>query len=477
MKTYIQIGMVVMLTVLVSACFPPQPFPLPGGIILELASTEGGTVEVDNYPAYLGQCSEYSFKTVCYRYNGNEVVTLTPQPLAGYEFSGWKGACTGTGPCTVTMNRTKSITAHFSWAAYDFSAVMPMIQGYISEYSQFRGAAVTIVHKDIGVVYQEAIGNQRLDTIALVASASKVPAAGILMSIIDEGLMGRNQPIETLVPWRPVYTGMTIEQTLSNTSGIPGLVSHAGPEGFYMPHLCNFLGFFKLRDCARLVYDTDRQGDYVPPGTVFQYGGGQWQLAGGVAQHVTGKTWATLVQEKLVEPCGMTVLEYGLPIPSLWNGHPDTMSRTKNPYIGGGAIGNITDFGKLMLMHLNGGMCGDNRVMSEESVLDMQTDRAIAAGKDPGVLVFGSAVHSISTGYGLGWWILLPEDGSAPAKFMDPGAFGSLVMIDTELNYGIYVQLEDYRTPPDGHAIESATEDFLLRTIPVVDAIFTGPVL
>jgi sugar lactone lactonase YvrE len=41
-------------------------------------------------------------------------VTLTATPAAGYVFSGWQGACTGTGACQVTMNAPESVTAQFS---------------------------------------------------------------------------------------------------------------------------------------------------------------------------------------------------------------------------------------------------------------------------------------------------------------------------------------------------------------------------
>ena len=41
------------------------------------------------------------------------VVTLTPTPAPGSTFTGWSGACSGTGPCLVKMNSPKSVTASF----------------------------------------------------------------------------------------------------------------------------------------------------------------------------------------------------------------------------------------------------------------------------------------------------------------------------------------------------------------------------
>ena len=49
-------------------------------------------------------------------YGAGTVVALTATPGAGYQFSGWSGACTGTGACGVTMNAAKSVTATFTLA-------------------------------------------------------------------------------------------------------------------------------------------------------------------------------------------------------------------------------------------------------------------------------------------------------------------------------------------------------------------------
>src|SRR5258706_9045243 len=47
-------------------------------------------------------------------YNAGTVVTLTAAPAAGSTFSGWSGACSGTGTCPVTMRAAQSVTATFA---------------------------------------------------------------------------------------------------------------------------------------------------------------------------------------------------------------------------------------------------------------------------------------------------------------------------------------------------------------------------
>ena len=46
-------------------------------------------------------------------YNSGTVVTLSQAATAGSTFTGWSGACTGTGACQVTMSAAKSVTATF----------------------------------------------------------------------------------------------------------------------------------------------------------------------------------------------------------------------------------------------------------------------------------------------------------------------------------------------------------------------------
>jgi hypothetical protein len=47
-------------------------------------------------------------------YNLNTTVTLTATPASGSKFTGWSGACSGTGACTVSMSADKTVTAIFN---------------------------------------------------------------------------------------------------------------------------------------------------------------------------------------------------------------------------------------------------------------------------------------------------------------------------------------------------------------------------
>jgi Fe-S cluster biogenesis protein NfuA len=47
-------------------------------------------------------------------YDAGTVVVLTAAPAVGSRFVGWSGACTGTDPCSVTMDAAKEATANFT---------------------------------------------------------------------------------------------------------------------------------------------------------------------------------------------------------------------------------------------------------------------------------------------------------------------------------------------------------------------------
>ena len=56
-------------------------------------------------------------------YNQGDAVTVTATPNSGYTFSGWSGACTGNGACSVTMDADKTVTANFAVINYDLTVV------------------------------------------------------------------------------------------------------------------------------------------------------------------------------------------------------------------------------------------------------------------------------------------------------------------------------------------------------------------
>jgi Tol biopolymer transport system component len=87
-------------------------FNLSGGGPFTLTVTTVGAGSVRSTPAGITcgtDCTE--------SYASGTSVTLTPRPGRGSTFTGWSGACTGTGSCVVSMTQAHSVTATFTGGA------------------------------------------------------------------------------------------------------------------------------------------------------------------------------------------------------------------------------------------------------------------------------------------------------------------------------------------------------------------------
>ena len=99
-------------------------------------------------------------------------------------------------------------------------------------------------------------------------------------------------------------------------------------------------------------------------------------------------------------------------------------------------------------MHLNGGSCGDNKVMSQASVEFMRIDRGTPVG---------------GSGYGMGWWIQPAAEGEEAYLYTDSGFFAAMSWIDVSRDYAGYVQFEDYT------GASSATGFLVSELIPLIE--------
>lgn len=88
--------------------------------LLTVNTAGTGTGSVSSTPAGIScpaDCSEL--------YNYGELVTLNATAGVGSTFTGWSGACSGTGPCVVTIDAVKNVTANFDLMSYNLNVVKP----------------------------------------------------------------------------------------------------------------------------------------------------------------------------------------------------------------------------------------------------------------------------------------------------------------------------------------------------------------
>ncbi|HMJ12648.1 MAG TPA: serine hydrolase domain-containing protein [Polyangiaceae bacterium] len=344
----------------------------------------------------------------------------------------------------------------------DFSAFDAAVANFLSE-KGLSGAGAVVVHRDRGIVHERAYGAHTQGRISLVASSSKILSAAVLVRLSEQGLLDLDAPISTyLGAWGTHKTDISVAQLLSNSSGLVGIAD----DPSYALYSCQHVPNGTLSDCAKRVYTAEDAADRLPPDTQWRYGGGAWQLAGGIAEVVSGKTWAELIEETY-GPCSPETLGYtnqyerafssggglstALSYPAFFSGDVATLPRTDNPNVEGGAYTTVLAYGKILLMHLRGGVCDELRVLSAEGVARMQEDRI--------------AEHDLDTynerlaGYGLGWWVSRKE----PGYVVDAGAYGTVPWIDSARNYGAYLLLE---------ASSTLGMELHVATKPILDEIF-----
>ena len=84
-----------------------------------LSLTVSGTGSVSFAPAFQsgGTCTNPATSSCSAVYLTTDNVTLTAAAPSGWSFSGWSGACSGTGTCSLAMSANRSVTATFVQSA------------------------------------------------------------------------------------------------------------------------------------------------------------------------------------------------------------------------------------------------------------------------------------------------------------------------------------------------------------------------
>jgi len=317
---------------------------------------------------------------------------------------------------------------------YDFSGVDETVARFMEDYSAVDGVTLAVVRTDEGQIYEKGYGDFDADRISLIASTSKVLSAGIILTLVDDGLLDVDRPVVEYLDWGNYHSTVTMRQILSMMAGLPPLVTSPGVCACLRGPECQCDPNTSLQECGRTVFQDE--GQSITPGETFRYG--RWHLAGAVAEVVSGKTWAELVDERLVAPCGLTDTGYtnrgDCPgYPEGFNGDPANAAQTDNPGLAGGAYTTVGDYSKVLLTHLRDGLCGQERVLSSDMVQLMQKDLV-----PDGAGAFPPVWRPEAINYGMGWWKYEDE----PGLLIDSGAFGARAILHPEEGWGAIMIIE-----------------------------------
>ena len=310
------------------------------------------------------------------------------------------------------------------------------------------GIAVAIV-KDGKIVLAKGYGVRKIgepapvdeNTLFGIASNTKAFTSAALAMLVDEGKITWDDPVVKHLPnfqlYDPYVTReMTIRDLLTHRSGL-GL--GAGDLMFF-PDSSNF----ELKD---IIYNLRFLKQVSGFRTKYDYDNNLYIVAGEVVARVTGKSWDDFVDERILQPLGMSrtatsfdrlkdksnVIDAHAPV----NGKVQVIARStvKVGHPAGGINSNITDLSKWIQCWLNHGKYGEGlskRLFSENVYREITSPQTIIQA-GPG------AYNTHFAAYGLGFFL---SDEKGYKQVTHTGGLEGMVTQITmypELNLGIIV--------------------------------------
>lgn len=173
------------------------------------------------------------------------------------------------------------------------------------------------------------------ETLFQAASMSKPLAALLALVLADEGVVSIDADVnESLRSWKVPANEFTAKQPvtlrglLSHTAGVTvhGFPGYA--PGTEIPTPVQVLDAEPPTNTAPIRVDTE-------PGTLWRYSGGGYTIAQQMLEDVTGVPYATLLQQRVLEPLGMSSSTSEQPLPARLHERAATAYRSNGSAVRG----------------------------------------------------------------------------------------------------------------------------------------------
>jgi CubicO group peptidase (beta-lactamase class C family) len=317
------------------------------------------------------------------------------------------------------------------------------------------GIAVAVI-KDGKVVHSKGYGLRSLNTkekmdentLFGIASNSKAFTTTALAILVDEGKIKWTDAVVDYIPefrlYNPYVTSVfTITDLVTHRSGL-GL--GAGDLMFW-PDSSNFT----TRD---IIHNLRYMKQVSQFRTKYDYDNLLYIVAGEIIARVSGMSWEEFIESRIMKPLQITksaasyerlkdksnVIDPHAPV----NGKIQVIKRdwSATANAAGGIYSNITDLSKWVLLHLNGGVYGDQfqyKLFSRERQDEMWTPQTIIPVFERNRSTPAKVYNTHFSSYGLGWFI---SDVKGFKQMSHSGGLAGTVTLTTlipELNLGIIV--------------------------------------
>jgi CubicO group peptidase (beta-lactamase class C family) len=196
------------------------------------------------------------------------------------------------------------ITATNAFGQQNVQKIDGLMKQYY-DYGQFNGSILVaekgkiIYEKGFGMANMEwAIPNQP-DTKFRIASVTKQFTAALVLQLVEEGKIKLDGKIsDYLTDYRKDTGGkVTIHQLLNHTSGIPDYTKRPKFSAEISRNPYSVADFVKNFASGDLEFE---------PGSKYSYSNSGYSLLGAIIEKVTGKTYATVLTERIFKRLGMT---------------------------------------------------------------------------------------------------------------------------------------------------------------------------
>lgn len=177
-----------------------------------------------------------------------------------------------------------------------------------NEYGQFNGAV--LVAENGKVILKKGYGKANMewdipvqpDTKFRIGSVTKQFTAALVLQLIEEGKIKLDGKLTDYLPDYRKDTGdrVSIHQLLNHTSGIPSYTN----EKFFRE---DSRDPYSPADFVKKFSSGDLEFE---PGTRFRYNNSGYFILGAIIEKVTGKPYAQVLKEKILDPAGMTNTGY-----------------------------------------------------------------------------------------------------------------------------------------------------------------------
>jgi len=335
---------------------------------------------------------------------------------------------------------------------FDLRKTEKLMTQLIERSMEERGVASTSVAlvKDDQIVWKAAFGYSNLrtqtratpDTIYSTGSTFKSVTSTALMQLAEQGKLSLDDPINLYLGESRVQDRLQAEVEVNFNhllSGWSGLLPGASVKPIWGRELPPTLEEF-----------TSRLYSIRAPETKWEYNNYAYGTAGLLVQKISGQEYEEYIVEHILKPLGVNTPHPAYP-------SPDMVEMMALPYASGGSRGTPTpvgqvhfdvypagdlyltaeDMARYLGAHLNGGVFNGQRILSEDSVKDMHTNR------------FGGD-------YALGFWVETDESNGHTIIQHGGSIAGQRSMLrgDVDARVGIYYMTNsDVALPIDEAAL------------------------